>query len=118
MGRLDGLEITEPGFTVRGDYVATREGYMRIDIYSGDEALGPDGGWQLLQGETVSTDLSADEERALRRGLIGNLYGLHKLAGLDYELSLAGTRAGKYRTPTLAYAVNKLKEVSGTVSVM
>ena len=89
------LEITEPGFTVRGDYIATREGYMRIDIYAGDErvfteALGPDGGWQLLQGETVSTDLSADGERALRRGLIGNLYGLHELPGLGYELSLAG----------------------------
>ena len=68
------LEITEPGFTVRGDYLATRDGYMRIDIYSGDErvfteALGPDGGWQLLQGATVPTDLSEDGEKALARGL-------------------------------------------------
>lgn len=88
------LEITEPGFTVRGDYVATRDGYMRIDIYSGNErvfteALGPGGGWQLLRGATVSTDLSADGERALKRGLIGNLYGLHELSKLGYELSFA-----------------------------
>jgi hypothetical protein len=92
--RLD-LEITEPGFTVRGDYIATRDGYMRIDIYAGDErvfteALGPDGGWQLLRGETVATGLSADGETALRRGLIGNLYGLHELSALGYELSFAG----------------------------
>lgn len=91
-----GLEITEPGFTVRGDYVATRDGYMRVDIYSGDErvfteALGPDGGWQLLQGETVFTELSEDGEEALRRGLVGNLYGLHELSDLGYKLTLAGT---------------------------
>lgn len=91
-----GLEITEPGFTVRGDYVATRDGYMRIDIFSGDErvfteALGPDGGWQLLRGESVSTELSEEGERALRRGLTGNLYGLHELSDLGYKLTLAGT---------------------------
>lgn len=90
------LEITEPGFAVRGDYVAARDGYMRIDIYSGNdrvftEALGPDGGWQLLQGTTTSTDLSEDGERALKRGLIGNLYGLHELSNFGYELSLAET---------------------------
>lgn len=91
-----GLEITEPGFTVRGDYIATRDGYMRIDIYSGDErvfteALGPHGGWQLLQGKTESAELSQDGETALKRGLIGNLYGLHELSDLGYKLTLAGT---------------------------
>jgi len=93
--RLD-LEITEPGFTVRAKYIATRDGYMRVDIFSGDErvfteALGPDGGWQLLQAASVATGLSEDGEQALRRGLTGNLYGLHELPGLDYTLSLAGS---------------------------
>jgi hypothetical protein len=92
------LEITEPGFTVRGDYVATRDGYMRIDIYSGNErvfteALGPDGGWQLLQEATVPTDLSEDGEKALERGLIGNLHGLHELSEFNYTLSLSETEA-------------------------
>lgn len=91
-----GLEITEPGFTVRGDYVASRDGYMRIDIFAGEErvfteALGPDGGWQLLRGETVPTGLSEDGESALRRGLAGNLYGVHELPGLGFELAMAGT---------------------------
>ena len=92
------LEITEPGFTVCGDYVATRDGFMRIDIYSGNErvfteALGADGGWQLLQGATVPTDLSEDGEKALKRGLIGNLYGLHELSAFNYTLSFSETEA-------------------------
>jgi len=96
------LEITEPGFTVRGDYVATRKGYMRIDIYAGEErvfteALGPGGGWQLLRGETVASNLSEGGDRALRRGLVGNLYGLHELQGLGYKMTLLGisTREGE-----------------------
>jgi hypothetical protein len=88
------LLITEPGFSVEGRYVATREGYMRIDIFAGGErvfteALGPDGGWHLRQGEKTPAPLSPEGERALRRGLERNLYGLHELPGLGYELALA-----------------------------
>jgi hypothetical protein len=95
--RIDALQlqlrITEPGFTVDATYVATRDGYMRIDIYADGqrvftEALGPEGGWQLRQGETAPATLSPEGERALRRGLERNLYGLHELAGLGYELAL------------------------------
>jgi hypothetical protein len=87
------LLITEPGFTVEGSYVATRDGYMRIDIYAEGErvfteALGPDGGWQLRQGETTPASLSPEGARALRRGLERNLYGLHELPGLGYDLVL------------------------------
>lgn len=93
--RLD-LQISEPGFTVRGDYRATRDGFMRINIYAGEErvfteALGPDGGWQLLKAPAEPTRISQEGESVLKRGLIGNLYGLHELRGLGYELSLAGS---------------------------
>jgi len=89
------LEITEPEFTVRGEYVATRNGHARVDIYANGErvfteALTIEGGWQLRKGETEATDLSEDGRRALLRGLIGNLYGLHELPALGYRLSLAG----------------------------
>lgn len=92
--RVD-LEITEPGFTVTGRYVAAREGYARIDIYADGsrvftEAVSPDGGWQWSQGQAAATDLSADGEATLRKGLVGNLYALHQLPALGYELSLAG----------------------------
>lgn len=87
------LQITEPGFTVQGTYLATREGYVRVDIHADGqrvftEALGPDGGWQLRQGDAAPAPLSPEGERALRRGLIRNLYGLHELRGLGYELAL------------------------------
>lgn len=97
------LEISEPEFTVRGVYVATRDGYVRIDIYADGErvfteALGPGGGWQLRQGETTPAPLSPEGERALRRGLVRNLYGLHEVQGLDYELVLEGGSSGEHVT--------------------
>lgn len=89
------LQIEEPTFSVRGEYVATRAGNMRIDVYAGDErvfteALGPDGGWQWHQDAATAEDLSAEGKRALRRGLIENLFGLHELAGLGYGLRNLG----------------------------
>lgn len=89
------LQITEPEFTVRGVYLASRKGFMRIDIYAGEErvfteALNPEGGWQLNKGESVSIDLSPDGEKALKRGLIGNLYPLYELPGLGYRLKFNG----------------------------
>ena len=89
------LQITEPEFTVRGVYLASRRGFMRIDIYAGDErvfteALNPEGGWQLYRGESAGIDLSPDGEKALKRGLIGNLHALYELPDLGYELQFIG----------------------------
>lgn len=88
------LEITEPGFTVTGDYVATRDGHMRIDIFADGtrvftEALGAGGGWQMMADGSVK-DLTEEGLKALRRGLEGNLYGLHERWGLGYRYSLVG----------------------------
>jgi hypothetical protein len=92
--RLD-LEITEPGFTVTADYVATRDGYMRIDVYAGEErafteALGPAGGWQWLPGASETVALTEQGIAALERGLHGNLLGLHELPALGYRFTLEG----------------------------
>ncbi|MGD8681027.1 MAG: hypothetical protein PVJ33_11715 [Lysobacterales bacterium] len=96
------LEITEPGFTVAGHYRATREGFMRIDIFAGGErvyteAVGPDGAWQMRKDETVGTPETEAGAAIKRRGIVGNLYGLHELAGLGYTLTFEGARtiAGK-----------------------
>lgn len=88
------LEITEPDFTVTGSYVATREGWMRIDIFAEGrrvftEALGPGGGWQM-HADGKAIDLSPEGERALRRGISNNLYALHELGELGFELKLLG----------------------------
>ena len=88
------LDIVEPAFTVSGEYVATREGYMRIDVFADGarvftEALGPGGGWQMFGDGTVA-GLTPEGEAALLRGLHGNLYGLHELPNLGFSLSLVG----------------------------
>lgn len=91
------LQIEEPTFRVRGEYVATRAGHMRIDIHDDTgavvftEAIGPDGGWQLRQPGTDAEDLSPEGEKALQRGLVSNLYGLHELSALGYHLYAHGT---------------------------
>ncbi len=89
------LEIVEPGFTLTGRYRASRDGQMRIDVFAGDqrvftEALGPDGGWQMF-GDGEVADLSPGGDDALRRGVIGNLYGLHELPALGYKLEFIGS---------------------------
>jgi hypothetical protein len=91
------VDVTEPTFQVSGSYRATRDGWVRIDIFAGGErvfteALGPDGGWQMFADETVGS-LSPEGEAALRRGEATNLYGLHELAGLGYELKFLGETA-------------------------
>ena len=88
------LEIIEPNFTVTGDYVATRDGFMRIDIYAEGErvfteALGPDGGWQMFADGRIE-GLSEDGEKALQRGVVSNLFGLHEREAHGHNLQLAG----------------------------
>lgn len=87
------LEIVEPTFTVTGEYVATRNGFMRIDIFAGGnrvftEALGPEGGWQMFADGRIE-GLSEDEKKALEHGIISNLYGLHERENFGYTLALA-----------------------------
>ncbi len=87
------VQITEPGFQVSGTYVATREGYVRIDVYSNEqrvfsEALGPEGGWQWRAGAEETQALSTSGEAALRRGLVSNLYALYEWPEQGYELKI------------------------------
>ncbi|ANM31350.1 hypothetical protein ABI59_19880 [Acidobacteria bacterium Mor1] len=107
------VEIEEPTFSVHGTYVATRDGYMRVDIYDGDslvfvEALGPAGGWQWNAGGDVRP-LSSEGEAALRRGLLGNLYGLHEWPAHDVSLTLVPAQSG----PATDYWVVDAVEASG-----
>ena len=88
------LEIIEPEFTVTGNYLATRDGLMRIDIFADGarvftEALSSDGGWQMFGDGTIE-DVSPEGAAALRRGVESNLYGMHELPGLGYSMTLAG----------------------------
>lgn len=88
------LNIVEPKFTLNGRYRATRDGYMRIDVYAGEqrvftEVLGPDGGWQMFDDGKVAS-LSDEGTKALVRGIVGNLYAVHERAELGYAYRLIG----------------------------
>ena len=98
------LEIEESTFKVRGKYIANRDGFARIDVFSTDrkerlftEAITQNGGWQLRKNETVADDLSTEGRKALEKGRVFNLYGLHELQGQGFELRWLGrqTRDGK-----------------------
>ncbi|MCJ9430534.1 hypothetical protein [Kordiimonas marina] len=89
------LVIKEPTFVGTAHYRATRDGRMRIDIYSGvkrvfTEAFDGHHGWQQRGEDTEVTDMSPAGEAAVRRGVIGNMVLLRDRPKLGYRLSLAG----------------------------
>lgn len=88
-------EIVEPEFTLLGDYRATREGRMRVDVFIGgervfSEGIDGDGGWQQNGAGADFTDTTPLARAALERGIESNLFGLHDLAARGHRASLFG----------------------------
>lgn len=88
-------EVIEPDFTVLGDYRATREGRMRVDIYANgervfSEGIDGDGGWQQAGEGAEFTETTALAWAALERGVEFNLFGLHDLTARGHRASLFG----------------------------
>jgi hypothetical protein len=91
------LEIEEPTFKVRGHYVATRAGQMRIDIFADGErvfteAFDGERGWELAQGQAVGKEASEKGNAALQHGIEFpfKLFGLHELPSRGHRLELLG----------------------------
>jgi len=89
------VQITEQGFQVMGEYVATRDGKMRIDVYFDGqrvftEAFDGESGWQM-DGDGTVADMSQLGEKAVRHSIITNLYGLNEMAGLGLAVEYVGT---------------------------
>lgn len=88
------VEITEPTFSIVGDYRA-RDGAMRIDIYAGDkrvfsEGVDDGGAWEQA-GSTAPVTESSDAGRAaLLHGIEFNVFGLHEFPARGHSLLLAG----------------------------
>ncbi|NKB33269.1 MAG: hypothetical protein GKR91_09235 [Pseudomonadales bacterium] len=85
------LEITEPDLTLRGDYRASREGFMRIDIYIRDErvfseGIDEQGGWQQFGVGTAIESLTDQGFLALKQGIDFNLNYLFDLANRGHQL--------------------------------
>ena len=95
------LDIREPTFEVRGTYVADRRGWMRIDIFAGEqrvfaEGLNEDGAWQW-KPEAGVTASNAAGAAALRNGIEspGRFWTLSQLRerGLRIEFVQNGSQA-------------------------
>jgi hypothetical protein len=87
------IHIVEPGSEVDLVYQAARPGLARVDVSAVGggvvftEAVNEAGAWQQSAGGAPEPS-SPEGTAALRRGAIGNLYGLHELGGLGYRLAL------------------------------
>lgn len=97
------LAIDEPPFVLTGRYSASRDGRMRVDVYSDDVRVFSEGfdgqkGWQWPGGTDQPVAMSDAGEAAVKRGIVGNLYGLHERPALGYDLRYTGTEdAGETR---------------------
>lgn len=91
------ISISEGETEVFGDYRATRDGLMRIDIFVGDrlvysEGIDAKGPWERsgpMNGPTIAVD-NANAIQSLENGILFNLYGLHEYDGLGHDVELVG----------------------------
>ena len=87
-------EVVEPSFTVRGPYIASADGLMRVDISLGDECVCSEGidragAWSWQQGGAPEP-ASPTGSSALRHGIEFNVFGLHRFAERGHTLTLEG----------------------------
>jgi hypothetical protein len=97
-----GLTIQEDGSRVEADYLASRDGRMRIDIlqkgtrvYS--EGIDAQGAWQWVENNVQTSASSPEGAAALQRGLESPMIvrGLHELPARGHALTLLpGERIG------------------------
>lgn len=88
-------EVVEPGFTVEGDYRATRDGRMRVDIFADgqrvfSEGIDAEGGWQQGGDGAEIREASEAATAALAHGIEFNLYRLNDLAARGGSVTLDG----------------------------
>ena len=94
------LHITEPTFEVTGHYLASRDGFMRIDIYAGEDRVFAEGltakcAWEWNPGqpeEELGACVGEAETGALRHGIEmpGNFYTLLDVHERGDKVELVG----------------------------
>lgn len=94
------LQITEPTFEVTGTYLATRDGFMRIDIYAGEDRVFAEGltsecAWAWNPGqaeEDLGVCVGETETAALRHGIEmpGNFFTLRDVRERGATVELIG----------------------------
>ncbi len=91
------LDIKEPKFSVKGTYRVTRNGKMRIDIFSGGqhvftEAFNGRTGWQWNQGDHKPKIIKGKKSATLRHGveLPGRIHTLLDMQNNGHQLEYIG----------------------------
>jgi hypothetical protein len=88
--------VAEATFNVRGPYIASTEGLMRVDIFADDqcvfsEGIDREGAWSWSPGSEPQPASEAGAA-ALRHGVEFNVFGLHRFAERGHALSLEGVQ--------------------------
>lgn len=94
---LNIAEVVEPTFTVLGRYIASADGFMRIDVFhQGARAIseGVDSAGEWFWPGDAPAPLPASDvavaSGALRHGIEFNVFGLHALPARGHTLALEG----------------------------
>jgi hypothetical protein len=89
--------VTEPTFQVVGRYIASAEGFMRIDVFhegrrAVSEGIDAEGDWDWAGGAAEAQPASAVARAsgALAHGIEFNLFGLHAMTRRGHALMLEG----------------------------
>ncbi len=96
------LLITEPQFKLLARYRATSDGYMRIDLFNGDERVyseGKDsaGVWEWSQEDDAPMNVHHDGVGALEHGIEFNLFPLAQLVDRGHRIELVDNeKIGEY----------------------
>ena len=89
------MNLTEDGRTIQGGYIASTDGFVRVDIFSHgvrvySEGVDAQGGWNW-NGDAASPSPEGEEgTKNLRRSIELNLFGLHRFAERGHQLKLIG----------------------------
>ena len=92
------IEIQEGERKMVGFFRANRDGQMRIDVFVEGERVFTEAltsineGWQLDGGETVPKTLSDQGMANLQKAVHTNVYGLHEMEGLGYQIKFLGLK--------------------------
>lgn len=96
------LRINEADYSLIARYRASSDGYMRIDVFDGDNRIfseGKDdaGVWEWPSGKDAPDSVSHDGVAAVEHGIEFNLFPMAELSGRGHEVELVGGESVRHK---------------------